>query len=105
MAGLIKSWNLGKKEIPETRIRLKVKGYTSDRKKLDSILKESLSMFTFYNDEETDTTEVMLFNDPERIGIVERVKEEIGRLEENAGYTQEKKDGIMEQALHILLKE
>jgi len=102
---LIKTWELGKNEIPKARIRIKVKGYTSDRKKLDSVLKEVLSMFTFYNNEEPDTTDVLLFNDPERISIVERVKERIGALEENLGYSQARKDNILEQALHIMLKE
>jgi energy-coupling factor transporter ATP-binding protein EcfA2 len=62
-------------------------------------------MFTFYNNEEPDTTEVLLFNDPERISIVERVKEKISKLEENLGYSQARKDNILEQALHIMLKE
>ena len=105
VTGLIKTWELSKNEIPKARIRLKVRGYTSDRKKLDSVLKEALCMFTFYNNEEPDTTEVLLFNDPERISIVERVKEKIGALEENLGYSQARKDNILEQALHIMLKE
>jgi len=102
---LIGTWELDKNEIPKARIRLKVKGYTSNRKKLDLVLKESLSIFTFYNNEEPDTTEVLLFNDPERISIVERVKERISALEENFGYSQAKKDYILEQALNIMLKE
>jgi len=102
---LIRSWELDKKEIPKTRIRIKVIGYTSDRKKLNSVLKETLSMFTFYNNEEPDTTEVLLFTDPERVSIVERVKEKISRLEESLGYSQAKKDSILEQALYIMLKE
>ncbi len=105
IADLIKSWELGKNEIHKARIRFKVKGYTSDIKKLDLILKKALSMFTFYNNEEPDTTGVLLFNDSERISIVERVKENISKLDENLGYSQIKKDNILEQALHIMLKE
>ena len=102
---LINKWNLSKDEIPKARIRLRVKGYISDRKKLESAIKEKLKLFTFYNDEEPDLTEVSVFNDPERISIVERVKKEIDDLEENLGYAQLKKDYILEQALHIILKE
>lgn len=102
---LIKSWVLGKNEILKTRIRIKVKGYTSDRKKLDLVLKEVFSIYAFYNNEEPDTKEVLLLNDPERISIVERVEERIGQLEENFGYLQAKKDNILEQALYIMLKE
>jgi DNA repair exonuclease SbcCD nuclease subunit len=102
---LINKWNLSKDEIPKARIRLRVKGYISDRKKLESAIKEKLKLFTFYNDEEPDLTEVSVFNDPERISIVERVKKEIDDLEENLGYAQLKKDYILEQALHIILRE
>jgi DNA repair protein SbcD/Mre11 len=105
VTNVIKSWELSKNEISKARIRLKVRGYTSDRKKLDSVLKESLSMFSFYNNEAPDTTEVLLFNDPERISIVERVKERIDALEENLAYSQANKDNILEQALNIVLKE
>ncbi len=102
---LISKWNLRKDEIPKARIRLKVKGYTSDKKKLESFIKEKFKLFTFYNDEEPDLTEVSVFSDPERISIVDRVKKEIDDLEKNLGYTQVKKDYILEQALHIILKE
>ncbi|MCL5069513.1 MAG: hypothetical protein M1308_01225, partial [Actinobacteria bacterium] len=105
VSDLTRSWRLSKNEIPKARIRLKIKGYTSDKKNLDSVLKETLSMFTFYNNEEPDTTEVLLFNDPERIGIVERVKERINKMDENSGYSLAKKDNILEQALNIMLNE
>jgi DNA repair protein SbcD/Mre11 len=101
----IVKWNLSKTEIPGARIRLKVKGYTSDKKKLEAVLKESFSGFTFYNNQGPDLGEVSLFNELERISIVERVKERIDLLEETNGYTQAKKDLILEQALGIILKE
>ena len=101
----IKGWDLSIGEIPCARIRLKVKGYTSDRKRLETVLKESLSAFTFYNDEGPDLSSVSIFNDPERINIVERAKKRVDALEENQGYSQLRKDLIMEQALSIILRE
>jgi DNA repair exonuclease SbcCD nuclease subunit len=105
IAGLIESLNLSGEETAKVRLRLKVKGYTSNRKKLKDILMESLSDFSFYNDEEPDISEVSLFDDPERTGIVGRVKEKIDSLQEDCGYSQEKKNMILEQALGIILKE
>jgi DNA repair exonuclease SbcCD nuclease subunit len=102
---LINKWNLSKDEIPKARIRLKVKGYTSDKKKLESVIKEKLNSFTYYNNEQPDLIETSVFSDPERIDIVEIVKKEIDALEENLGYIQSEKDDIIEQALHIILRE
>lgn len=102
---IVKGFNLSKDEISKARIRLKVKGYTSDKKKLETAIKESLADFSFYDNEGPDLSEVSLFNDPERINIVERVKEKIDLLDKNSGYTQVKKDKILEQALSVILQE
>ena len=100
-----KGWDLSMEEIPRARIRLKVKGYTSDRKKLETVLRELLSDFTFYNDEGPDLSLVSVLNDTERINIVERAKEKIDAVGESQGFSQSKKDLVMEQALSIILKE
>ncbi len=105
LQNLISEWNLSREETRRARIRLKLKGYTSDKKRLINILKESLKDYSFYNDEEPDLSEVLLFDDLERTGIVERVKAKIETLPESSGYTQEKKELIMEHALGIILKE
>lgn len=100
-----RGWDLSIEEIPRARIRLKVKGYTSDRKILEVVLRESLSDFTFYNDEGPDLSSVSVFNDTDRINIVARVKEKIDVIGESQGFSQSKKDLVMEQALSIILKE
>lgn len=102
---IVKSWNLNKDEISKARIRLKVKGYTSDKKRLETAIKDSLLNFSFYQDEGPDLSEVFLFNDPERISIAERVKKKIELLDESSGYTQIKKDKILEQALSLIFYE
>ncbi len=102
---LVKSWNLSIEETGRARIRLKVKGYTSDKKHLMDVLNESLSDFAFYSDEGPDLSEVSLFDDPEKAGIVERVKKQIDSLQADCGYTQAKKDLILEQVLGLILSE
>jgi exonuclease SbcD len=101
----VKGWGLSSHEVPNVRMRLKVKGYTSDKKMLEAVIRKSLADFKFYNDEGPDLGEVFLFNDPERISIVERVKARVESLVEDFGYSQQKRDLIMEQALGIILKE
>jgi len=108
IAELVKKWGLGKEEISKARVRLKVSGYTSDKKELEKVIKQSLPAFTFYDGVGPDLSGVSVFNDPERISIVERVRNEIERLSGSGGKNsilQLKKDMVLEQALHIILKE
>ncbi|GAH52714.1 unnamed protein product, partial [marine sediment metagenome] len=100
---MIKKWEISESDVPKVRVRLKVKGYTSNKSKLQNIIKESFADFTFYNDEKPDLSKVSIFNDPERIRIVEKAKEEIERLGWNDGITE--KEDILEKTLHIILKE
>ena len=102
---MVKKWDLSESEISKARIRLEVKGYTSDKKQLETVIKDTLREIAFYNDEEPDLAEVAVFNDPERISIVEKVKEEIEKLEWNSRDDQTKKDDILEQTLKIVLRE
>jgi len=100
---MIAKWNINKSELSKVRVRLKIKGYTSDKNKLFKITKKALKDFTFYNYEEPDLTEVSVFNDPEKIAILENLKDEIDRLEWDNEITS--KEDILEKALHVVLKE
>lgn len=100
---MIDRWGINKNEIQRARIRLKIKGYTSDKSRLLGIIKKTLKDFSFYNEEEPDLTDVSIFNDPERIVIVEKLKDEIEKLEWNDETTL--KEDILEKALQIILKE
>jgi len=96
-------WNIDKNDIPKIRMRLKIKGYTTGKKKLLETTKKTLKDFTFYNDEEPDLTEVSIFNDPERMAIVEKLRDEIERLKWEDEITSN--ENILEKALHIILRE
>ncbi|GAH93440.1 unnamed protein product [marine sediment metagenome] len=100
---MVRKWNIGKNEASKVRIRLKIKGYTSNKNKLLEITKETLKNFTFYNHQEPDLSEVSIFNDPERIAIVEKLRDEIEKLKWDNEITS--KEDILEKSLHIILKE
>ncbi len=99
---MIKNWNLTPKEALKVRLRLKLKGYTSDRKKLLEITKKALEKYNFYNNQEPDLAELSIFDDPERIAIVEKTRDEIEKLEWDDEITS--REDILEKALHIILK-
>jgi len=103
--GFVEGWDLSKEEILKARVRLKVKGYTSDKKKLEATIIGAVADFKFYNDEGPDLSEVSILNDLERVSIVERVKSKVESLGEDYGYPQQRRDLILEQALGIILKE
>jgi exonuclease SbcD len=99
---MIEKWNLTQEEIPKVRLRLKIKGYTSDRKKILDTTKKALEKYNFYDNQELDLTEVLIFDDPERIAIVEKTRDEIEKLEWDDEITS--REDILEKALHIILK-
>jgi len=100
---MINAWEISESDKPKVRLRLKIKGYTSDKKQLDTVIRDELKDFGFYKDEEPDLGEVNVYSDPERIRIVEKVREEIENMEWDDS-TADKED-ILEQALFILFRE
>ena len=69
----IENWRLTDKERSIARIRIKVYGYTSDRRVLMKVLKNCYKGFTYYREGEPDIEEVYVANDPERAEIARRV--------------------------------
>jgi exonuclease SbcD len=100
---MVKGWDIDNKDIPKIRMRLKVKGYTSDKNKLLEVIKNTLKDFTSYNNEEPDLSDVSVFDDPERTAVVEKIRDEIEKFDWDDRITS--KEDIMEKALHMILKE
>ncbi len=98
---MINKWNIDKNDIPKIRLRLKIRGFISDKNKLFKIIKKTLKDFTFYNNEEPDLTEVSVFDDPERTAVVEKMRDEIEKLKWDDEITS--KEDIMEKVLQIVL--
>ncbi len=100
---MIEKWSISENDIPKVRLRLKVRGYTSNKKKLLEAIVAELKDFSFYNNEQPDLSEVSLFSDPEKIAIVENIKNEIDGLElKNEMLSGE---DVLEKALNLIFKE
>lgn len=118
---IFKKYSIDTHDILRVRIRLKVKGYTEDKKNLLEIIKSELSKgfegFSYYKNEEPDLTDVNIINDPERISILERLKERIdnpeiaqffldsGNEQDSIGEISVFKDNVIEKALHLIFKQ
>lgn len=100
---IVDGWGLSSEEAPKARIRLKVRGYTTDKKMLENAISQPLEGFKFYNHEGPELSGVSILNDPERVSVVERVKSRVESVAEDYGYTQEKRDSVLEQSLRLIL--
>lgn len=78
---LIRQWDLGAEEIKKTEIRIKVYGFTSNKREIDQLLREYFREFKFYKDEGPDLSEVHVTEDIERAEIAKQVVENIKHLD------------------------
>jgi DNA repair protein SbcD/Mre11 len=97
---LIAGWGLGPQETDKAKIRIKVNGYTSDKKMLSEVLESVFDSFHFLNGQGPDTSDVSLFDDPEKISIVEKIKKEIDCLE----LEEHIKAHVLAQSLRLILE-
>jgi len=108
IAQIIKKYEISDKDISKVKIRLQVKGYTLDKSNLLKLIKENIFKMglKFYNDEQPDLTDVFILNDPDRISIAKKVKEEIEKLQlDNENQLDNEyfsKDKILEKALKLI---
>ena len=98
----IGKWRLTDVERSRARIRIKVHGYTSDRRALMETLKVCFKGFTYYKDGEPDIDEVSVANDPERAEIAQRVMKGIQDLEWPEREEEPGKEKILLEALHVI---
>jgi len=103
IALMIESWDLKAEDAPKARIRIKVSGYCSDLKLLQATVSQSLINYKFYNDEGPDFSGVSVFNEPERVSIVERIRKRIESEAKVAQLSLEKKDRILESAIRFVV--
>jgi len=101
----IKSWKLQQSEISNTQIKVKVYGYSSDKRKLMNTIKESFRSFTFYKNWEPDLSEVSVADDVNRAEISNRVSAWIDKLSWNNANNQPGKELILLQALKVIYED
>ena len=98
----IQGWGLTDEEKSRTRIRIKVRGYSSNKRKLQEILKTSFRDFSYYNDEEPNVDGVFTADDVERADIASRVVKIIEAMEWPGDDDEPKKDQVLLEALHVI---
>ena len=99
---IIKDWDIESKEKSSINIRIKVKGYSSDKRKLEEIVSEEFSEFTFYNDEGVDVKDVYVSESFEQEEIARKVAEKIREINWSRDPHQPTEDDIILNALKII---
>jgi len=102
---MIERWNIKDKEKINTIIRIKVKGYSSNKRKLEEIVNEEFSEFTFYNNEGVNTKEVHVSESIEQEEIARKVAEKIKDINWQPSWNQPSEDEIIFNALKIIYGE
>jgi DNA repair protein SbcD/Mre11 len=82
---MIRRWGLRGSEKERTRVRLKVSGYTSDRRRLADCLRTGLEGFRLLPDGEPDLSDVSVSEDVERAAVAEQVRRLIETMDWPSG--------------------
>jgi exonuclease SbcD len=102
IASRISSWGLSEDERKKCRIRVRVNGYTSDKKELLEAVTRGFRGFRFYEDAEPDLSGVRMTEDSDRQEIARRVYEHIRNTPWNEGRNEPERDRILLHALRTV---
>lgn len=98
----IEAWGLNPGDEGKVRLRVRVRGYSADRKALGDFLCGALSKFKRYKGEEPDLSGVYLAQDPMRGAVAAQVATALQNLEWEPDADQPDKAGILLAALRIV---
>ncbi len=101
----IEGWGLEQSERAKTQIKVKFYGYSSDKRRLMEIIKESFHVFNFYKNWEPDLSEVSVADDVNRAEISNRVSAWIEKLNWNKTNNHPSKELILLQALKVIYED
>ncbi len=101
----IKSWDLKEDEIPRVQIRIKVLGYTRDKRAVAETLKKQLNRYFYYKGEDPNLEALSTSADLERAEIAQRVRNRIHDLDWPLKEDESTKDHILLEALRVIYGE
>ncbi|MCG8605399.1 metallophosphoesterase [bacterium] len=104
-AEIIERWNLNEAEISKARIQLRVRGYTSDKRALLSVIKRHLQGFQYYKGGEPDLSGVSVSEDLNRAEIASQVVKQLEKFDWKPKPDDPTADDILLQALHVIYGE
>lgn len=101
----IANWDIQSHERDKCRIRIKVRGFTSDKEKLTGMIREVFKSFRFYMDEGLDDSELFIADDAELNKIAQLSIQAVDRLNFTLGPYDPGREEMMLQALKTVYGE
>lgn len=101
----ISAWQFDESEMAKVQVKVNVLGYTSNKRRLMEIIKESFEHFRFYKNLEPDLSTVSVADDVNRAEIANRVSDWIERMEWNDSNSQPDKEMILLHALNVIYED
>ena len=99
----VKSWGLDDADHKRVRLRVRCKGYSSNKAQLFETIKDSYKLFIFESD--PDISEVFIANGPERNYLMDKVRVKLEALDWDEGPNVPNKNEILLQAIHVVYGE
>lgn len=99
----IQGWGLAENDKKKVRLRLRCRGYSSDKARLLETIKEAYHPFQF--DAEPDISEVSSASDLKRDYLLEKVKEYLGALEWTEKDNEPGREDILLDTMHLIYGE
>jgi exonuclease SbcD len=100
----IQSWDLTKAEKRKVRVRVRVRGFCTDRKKLVSWIKTSFRYYTSYKNEPPDVSEVSIGGGEDLHHIAKQVQDRIEQLIWREGNDEPTAEDILLAALNVIYR-
>ena len=98
----IEDWGIMRQDREKVRVRVRICGYSSDRKTLLKTIKTAFQGYSFYKDEEPDISMVSIADDPERTYIADKVRANLEELDWPMGLDEPDKEQIILAVLDVI---
>ncbi len=99
-----KSWDLQKEEKKKTVIRIKVSGYTSDKRRLKNFFEKEFAKFSGWKKHKFDLSNLNSSDNYELLKISERVSEKIAKLDLQQNDFEPNRKQILSEAIKTIYK-
>lgn len=100
----IASWQLQPRDEARARVRVRVGGYSADKRTLATVVRDAFDGYQFYEEGEPDLSHVFVSDDLELATIAGQVREKIEALDWPQQGDEPTRDEIMLEALHVIYR-
>ncbi|MFW5941559.1 MAG: metallophosphoesterase family protein [Chloroflexota bacterium] len=98
----IASWQLEPGDEDRVRVRVRLRGYSADKRKLADVVSREFERYHFYEQTQPDLSDVYVTDDLELATIAEQVRQKIEALDWPQEEGEPAPDEIMLEALHVI---